>query len=531
MKTLNYRQGSEEWLAARARYRTASEASVMMGVGPVTRSEMLRMKATGDEKEYSRWTLEVLFARGHEVEAQGRPLAEAIVGEELFPVTATDDDGYLLASFDGVTMDESIIWECKQWNDAKAAAVLSGEVPAADKWQVVQQLIVSGAEKCLYMVTDGTAYKTEHVWVYPDALDEDTLFSHWRLFDEDLKNYEHTEAAPVVVGRSPEALPALVVEVSGAVRASNLDAFRDHAMAVFAGINTQLSTDADFADAESTVKWCKSVEDKLAFAKEQALAQTASIDELFRAIDAISAEARNKRLELDKLVKSRKEAVRGEILAAAKASLQAHVAELNAGFAGVVTVPAPSVDFAGAMKGKRTISSLRDAADTEAARAKVEASQVASRMQACLVLVRAEPERAALFPDLQSLVMKAPDDLAAVIRSRISDADAAEAKRAAAKAEAEAAELRRVEELRLAAEARAAAPVPVAPAPAVVTGAAGSGSVAPAVPAPAPIAARAAPTALELVDLVAGYYEVTRSVAACWLSLYDFSRLEVRDAS
>jgi len=256
MKILSLVQGSDEWLAARAKYRTASEASSMMGVGPVSRSELLRMKATGDEQEFSRWVLEVLFAKGHKVEALARPIAEGFIGEELFPVTAVDDAGYLLASYDGLTMCETICWECKLWNDAKAADVGHGKVPDADYWQVVQQLLVSGAEKCLYMVTDGTPEKSVFMWVGVGDVcnDFEVLLDHWGQFDADLASYVHQEVVVEAVGHAPEDLPALRVEVTGMVTASNLAAFKDHALAVFGGINTELSTDSDFANADKTVK-------------------------------------------------------------------------------------------------------------------------------------------------------------------------------------------------------------------------------------------------------------------------------------
>ena len=423
MKILNLTQGSDEWLAARSKYHTASEAPSMMGQGKVSRSELLRMKATGDEQEFSKWVLEVLFAKGHEIEELARPIAEGILGDELFPITAVDDAGFLLASFDGATMCESIIWECKQWNDAKAADVGHGVLPAADFWQVYQQLLVSGPEKCLYTVTDGTSERTVYIWVEPDAALFQQLLASWAQFDVDLESF--VPIAPVVeaVGRAPEDLPALRLEVSGMVSASNLDAFREHALAVFSGINTELSTDTDFADAEKTVKWCKSVEDKLEAAKKQALEQTASIDALFQAIDAIKGEARTKRLELDKLVKSRKVAVRGEILTAGNDALAAHMKELNAGFfQSGVTHPGVPVDFAGAMKGKRTIASLRDAVDTELARVKVEAGAVAAKMHSNLALFKAEAEGyESLFADLRQLVTKAPEDLVAVVKTRIAD--------------------------------------------------------------------------------------------------------------
>src|SRR5690606_18915950 len=109
--------------------------------------------------------------------------------------------------------------------------------------------------------------------------------------------YQPEEAAPApVVGRAPDQLPSLHIEVTGMVTASNLAEFKASAMAVLGSINRDLQTDEDFANAEQTVKWCKGVEERLDAAKAHALSQTASIDELFRTIDSVSAEARRIRL-------------------------------------------------------------------------------------------------------------------------------------------------------------------------------------------------------------------------------------------
>src|SRR5690606_5975316 len=164
---------------------------------------------------------------------------------------------------------------------------------------------------------------------------------------------------------------------------SNLKAFREHAMAVLGAIKTDLQTDQDFADADKTVKWCKEVEDRLQAAKQHALSQTASIDELFRTIDAITEETRAKRLELDKLVKARKDAIRLEIKSTAEQAVKKHVAILNQRLI-PVTLPNIPADFAGVMKGKKTVASLEDAVDTELARFKIEANNLADKMDANL---------------------------------------------------------------------------------------------------------------------------------------------------
>lgn len=267
-------------------------------------------KSSGLDKEFSAWFQKNILDKGHFVEANARPIAEKIVGEELYPVSATDDEGRLAASFDGITMLEAINWECKQWNEGKAADVRAGRVPECDYWQVQHQLAVNEDSETLYMVTDGTEEKTVYLWVKPNQEDIKRLKAGWRQFDTDMAEYvPQAPAAPKPEGKTPDALPALRIELTGAVSASNLSEFREIAIAAINKVSTDLKTDEDFVSAENGVKWCKDVETRLAAAKDHALSQTQTIDELFRTIDSISAEARQKRLDLEKLVKSRKESI------------------------------------------------------------------------------------------------------------------------------------------------------------------------------------------------------------------------------
>jgi hypothetical protein len=212
------------------------------------------------------------------------------------------------------------------------------------------------------------------------------------------------------------------------VTASNLDAYREHALAVFAGINRDLVSDQDFASAEACVKWCETVEQRLAAAKQHALSQTASIDALFSTIDSISAEARATRLELDKLVKNRKDSIRAEIVTDARIAIADHVAALNVRI-GKALMPVVPADFAGAIKGRRTLDSMRDAVATELARAKIEANEIADRITINLRTIHAQSDLDYLFADVEALVLKAPDDLDAVVQNRIAQHEAKEAAR------------------------------------------------------------------------------------------------------
>jgi len=435
MKTLSLVQGSPEWHAHRLQSFNASEAPSMMGVSPyVSRSDLLRMKATGAEREVNSFTQSV-FDRGHEVEPLARAIAEKIIGQELFPVTSPEDSGKLSASFDGITLMEDVIWEGKQWNEDKARRVRAGELPVEDKWQVVQQLAISRATKCLYTVSDGTEDRTVHLWVTLDPADETALRAGWALFEQDMAAYTPPPEAVVVAGTVPETLPTLFANVKGEVTGTNLVAFKAKATEILGAISTDLKTDEDFATAEATTKWCKEVEERLEGVKQNVLGQTITIDELFRTIDELKELARAKRLLLEKSVTSRKQAIRDEILAGGKTVYETHVKGLNDGLPARVLSPSniPVADFAGAMKGKKSIKSLRDAVDQEVTRVKLEVNALAERLRANFKrLDDLSKGYETLFPDRGQLVFKASDDLEAVAKGRIAEHEAQERRKAEA---------------------------------------------------------------------------------------------------
>lgn len=505
MKIHDLIQGSVEWLAYRAQHFNASDAPAMMGCSPyTTRSELLQLYATGIAKEVDAAT-QRRFDDGHRAEALARPLAEKILEEDLYPVTGSE--GKLSASFDGMTMNGETLFEHKALNaDLRAAMPESGlnfngnvRLPDVYRVQMEQQLMISGAEQVLFMASKwaGDALVEErHTWYASDPALRAQIIAGWAQFEADLAGFvAPIPAPPAAAGKPPETLPALLVTVHGAVTASNLAEFKATALAAIRSVNRELTTDAHFADAAKAVQWCEDVESRIKGAKEHALSQTATIDALFKTMDDISAEARQVRLDLEKLVKARKESIRGEIVAGGIQAFTKHIRELNASL-GRVSLPAIHPDFAAAIKGKRTVDSLRDAVDTELARAKIEASALHLRMDTNLREIDAQEAHAFLFNDVSALVLKAPDDLALVIRSRIADHEAKEAKRrddetariraeeqakAQREADARAAEalrLQRIEDARVAAAALAAANTPALPAPAPI-------------PAPAPVPAAA----------------------------------------
>ena len=331
-------QGTPKWHEFRAQHLNASDAPAMMGDSPYkTRDALLREKATGVVAEVSSETRR-RFDDGHRFEALARPLAEKIIGEELYPVVGSN--GKFAASLDGMTMLGDVIFEHKTLNAALAAIDPDEQLPLYYRIQMEHQLMVSGAEKCLFMASKWDAADQligeSHRWHSPDLALRQRIVDGWAQFEKDLAGYALPEAKPEAVGRAPDALPALRIELTGQVTTSNLAEFRAHAQAVLGSIKREgFQTDEDFANADKTAKWCADVESRLDAAKQHALAQTTSIDELFRTLDAIKEDTRQVRLGLEKTVKVRKEAVKLERIARAKSDFAAHVAALQSEIADV----------------------------------------------------------------------------------------------------------------------------------------------------------------------------------------------------
>lgn len=442
MKTLQLVQGSADWVAHRARHFNASDAPAMLGVSPyVTRTELLRQRATGVEREFDDATAR-RFADGHRFEALARPIAERIIGEDLYPCTGVEGD--LSASFDGLTLLEDVAFEHKTLNAELRAIMDPGcngnELPEHYRVQMEQQLMVSGAERVLFMASewtdDGQLIEERHCWYYPDPQLAARIRAGWAQFAVDVANYQPAApVAPAPVGRTADALPALFIACTGEVTASNLAAYREAAIAHFQGIKRDLQTDQDFADAAEEVKFCESIEQRIEAAKQQALGQAGSIDELFRTLDAIKDEARAVRLSHTKLIDARKEARRSELIQVGIDAVTTHYATINATLgAHALQVPLATLraDMAIAIKGMRSFASMAGAIDAAAANAKIGASQRAESIRACIAVLDLHAEHSDLFPDrVQLCATKTAEDLRNLVTARIAAHKAKEAERAA----------------------------------------------------------------------------------------------------
>jgi putative phage-type endonuclease len=457
---VDLRQGSEAWKQHRASHFNGSELAAAMGLSSYTkRGDLIAQKATGIVPEVDAATQQ-RFDKGHEYEAIAREWAEEIIGDTLYPcVLSAEVEGLPLSvSLDGQDLMSKVTWEHKTGRADLLASLEAGVIPDEYHPQMEQGLMLSGASRCLFMASNGTRESMRFAWYESRPELRAKIVPTWKQFQADVAAYVPSEATAAPAGNAPETLPALRIEVTGTVTASNLAEFKQTALTAIRRVNRDLQTDQDFADAERAVKWCEDVESRLEAAKQHALSQTASIEELFRTIDDISGEARRVRLDLKKLVDARKAAIRVEIVSKAQQALAEHIASLNAEIQPIRLVLAPA-DFVGAIKNKRTVATLQDAADTTLAQAKIAADLAAKEIRGKLAHYReAAANHEFLFADLQSLIQKPADDFALAVKARIEVHKAAEAEK---------------EQKKTAETARAAAPIVptavVAPAsPAVV---------------------------------------------------------------
>lgn len=504
----NLDQGSDSWLQFRLEHFGASEAAAAMGISPyMTRTELLTLKKSGIAKDINAIT-QTIFDKGHQVEALARPIIETRIGEDLYPITVSR--GKLSASCDGLTMDDSTGFECKQFNRALFDSVKAGVLPDPHQPQVQQCLYVTGAKQWIFTVSDGTEDNTVSMTVYPDPDYIQTIIQAWAQFERDLADFVPVTHAAKAVAEPVKALPALAIHIKGEVSLSNLPRFKEAAEAFVATIKTDLTTDQDFADAEANVKFLDEAEKSLELAKKAALSQTVDIDELMRTIDQIKDSMRVKRLALDKLVKSKKEEIKTDIVIAAQSTLAACIAVLNAEIKpAVISIRG---DFAGAIKGKRSIVSLHDAVNTEISRCEIEANSIAASVRKNLTFLNSHAlAHKALFADLSTLALQTNDTFSAIIENRVAAEIARIAKISAdAKARTEA-------QAKVEAEAQAAVAAQTAPAePTIVmTPKTVAVPIAPAVTDK--YADKKAPSLRELASAIAFEYAIDAKTATAWI--------------
>ena len=433
-------QNTPAWHAYRGQHDNASDAAAMMGVSPrQSRDALIAQLATGVQREFSDYVQRRILDKGHDFERLARPLAQAIIGEDLFPVTACEDDGRLSASLDGLTMMEDTAWEHKRLNqrlrDVLTQPGCTGkDLPMDYQIQMEQQCAVSGCERVLFMASewddDGHLIEDLHCWYTPNAELRSAIRAGWAQLHKDVAAYVAPEAkAAPVVAAPMETLPAVSVRVDGQLAIiSNLPAFGEALRAFIARIPDSPKTDQEFADTEAACKSLKQAEDALAASESNALAQLEDVDTMRRLVADCRNLARTTRLQKEKLVTAQKELLRGEAVAGGVTALRQHIAVLHASV-GKPWVQVPQANFGTVIKGMRSLDSIRGAINDELARCKIEADAQARRIVANIRVLE-QVGHGFLFPDAQQLATAhGADTFTGLVHGRIAQHQAAEQKR------------------------------------------------------------------------------------------------------
>ena len=436
----------------------ASDAPAMMNVSPYeTRAELLHRYATGIERVVDTRTQD-RFDDGHRAEALARRLAEDIIGEDLYPVTASE--GRLSASFDGLTADRVIWFEHKVLNNAYRSAATADDLPEYLLIQIDQQGLICGGKKCLFMASkwdaDGNLIEEVNHQVLPNPKRQAAIAAGWIKFQADIDSYIAPVVVPELVAAPVMSLPALSIRVDGAIKlASNLPDFHTKLRQMIAAINFAPSTDQEFEDATEVIKRMKEFRKNLKASRESAVAQVAPIDEMNRLADVVDKLLFDNAKLLESAVVARKDKIKADAILAAKTELAEYVAGLN-GKLGRPYMPAIVADFAGAIKGLSKFISMNEKMQALLHEKMAEADAAFNiRLGNLHSLRELGANYKFLFADIDKFIGWDADAVVALTRSRIAAHDAAEAAKAEALAES-ARERIRVEE---AAKARLAAAV------------------------------------------------------------------------
>lgn len=420
MEILDLEQHSPEWDAHRDTHDNASDAPAMMGDSKhVKRLDFVRMKATGQKREFSDYVQRMILDKGHKCEALARPIIDERLGDVLFPVTGRRvvEGLRLSASFDGLDMGHTTGWENKAWNEDLAAQILAADLEGHYYWQLEHQLLVSGAKRVYFTTSDGTEERT--VGMFYESIPERRamLIRGWHQFHADVKNYVHVEPARELVAAPVKELPTLLVRARGEIIESNLPAFKAEVTQYLATLETYKhpATDQEFVDGKAIAKNLREAAKRLTDRKADVLAQTASLGEVMREIDALAALLNTDALAIEKAVEAEEKNRKQLIAVRAQQELNAHIDALNTTLGGV-WVPQTQGDWAGAIKGKRLISSMEAGVHEELAKKKLEATALADRLDANH---KTAGEWMHLLPDFATVGAHPADVFGAILAQRI----------------------------------------------------------------------------------------------------------------
>ncbi len=437
MKVVELVQGSPEWIAHRFEHNNASEAPFIMGKSKkVSRDEVLRMKATKEEKEYSDFIKNVVFEKGHEAEAAARPIIEKQFDIKFSALVAVN--GKLGSSFDGLDFDNVIGWEHKIYNKELFALMEAGEWPQDHIWQMEHHFLVCPTLKeIIFTVSDGTEENCISQVYKSTPARRKKLIAAWELFDKDLAEYIVPEKVEKLEPEVPKQLPSIQHEVKGTLINTNFSKYREQVMILVEQASKPMESDQDFVNGGELAKTFIDAEDKIEQAKAAVLAKFSQLEEFTNEADEIKEMIRQPRIRLVKLVEAEKVRRKALAMSEGEKAVLTYLEGVNSGLEGV-SLDKPLMLFQAATKGMSSLEKIIEKVNQTVADLKLGIDEEAGKVR---INLKALEEQASgfktLFPDLQQLVFKDPEDFQAFITARIATHKAEQAEKERLEKEAE----------------------------------------------------------------------------------------------
>ena len=152
MKLVRLKQRSKEWLDFRRNHVCASDAPIIMGMSNFkTIDQLINEKVRGFEQHQNPH-----MVRGNELEPVALKAFEKETNIIMFPcVGVHDQNDWMAASFDGMTLEEDLIVEIKCPGKKDHWVASSGKVPEKYIAQLQHQIYVSGLDFSYYYSFDG----------------------------------------------------------------------------------------------------------------------------------------------------------------------------------------------------------------------------------------------------------------------------------------------------------------------------------------------------------------------------------------
>jgi predicted phage-related endonuclease len=461
-------QGSRQWHEHRYGCNNASDAAAMLGCDSHrSRADLLHAMYVGFSPDVGSFK-QGIYDKGHRYEGLARPLAELIVGEDLYPLVLSrswQEHGIrrpLGASLDGSTIARKKNWEHKQLN-AELAEVLpytgaegvhlndAAALPKLYRVQMEEQMMVNDAEACLFTASawrdDDTLIDARHCWYYPDAELRAEIVAGWVQWETDYAAYtpvEVIDARPAATGRRPDQLPMLRASAKGElVLESNIKEWEEAALEFIKGVRDhELKTDEDFANADAAAKWCDTSKLTLQGVRANLMSATGDVNTAVATLLRIEDELDKTRIAFERAIKTRKETRKTEMAEEAKVKALQWVRGIEEKLVAMLdhpprlplmpelTHPKIEANFGKCFLNKRSFKNMQDALDQELARVKIAASALGDLFTANLTVIKTDAKgHTPLFADWRDLIWKDTEDLRLVVRTRIADHLAEEARR------------------------------------------------------------------------------------------------------